>query len=60
MLRWALTYLVGLAMRVSHTKFRFSKDYRWGVSRFHRCVYSLICTFGCNMVADGKHWPLIR
>jgi hypothetical protein len=30
------------------TGFRFSKDYRWGVSRFHRAVYACVDTVGAN------------
>ena len=33
------------------TGFRFSKDYRWGVSRFHRAVYALVDTVGANHMA---------
>ena len=57
-LRWLLTYAVGLFMRWTHTDFRFSKDYRWGITAYHRAVYATICTFGANIVADGRHWPL--
>lgn len=33
------------------TGFRFSKDYRWGVSRFHRAVYACVDTVGANWMA---------
>jgi hypothetical protein len=33
------------------TGFRFSKDYRHGVSRFHRAVYAAIDTVGANHLA---------
>ena len=58
--RWMMTQLVGRTMRVMGTEFRFSKDYRWGVSRYHRTVYALVCTFGCNIIADGESFPFIR
>jgi hypothetical protein len=34
------------------TGFRFSKDYRYGTTRYHRVVYSLICTVAANIAAD--------
>ena len=43
--------VVGLAMRP--TRFRFSKNYRWGTSRRHRAVYALVNTVAANYVADG-------
>lgn len=30
------------------TGFRFSKDYRWGTTRFHRIVYALVSTVSAN------------
>ena len=33
------------------TGFRFSKDYRWGVSRFHRAVYTCVNTVAANHIA---------
>lgn len=33
------------------TGFRFSKDYRWGTTRFHRVVYALCNTVGANLRA---------
>ena len=30
------------------TGFRFSKDYRWGTTRFHRAVYALVSTVSAN------------
>jgi hypothetical protein len=41
------------------TGFRFSKDYRWGTTRFHRTVYACVSTIGANSLADGFKWPLI-
>ena len=55
-IRDGLTTAVGLIMRWTGTGFRFSKDWRWGVRWYHRAVYSLICTFGANIVADGGIW----
>lgn len=43
--------LIGLVMRLG--TFRFSKDYRHGVSRYHRTVYALVNTVAANYVADG-------
>ena len=48
-----LSILVGMFVRRT-TTFRFSKDYRWGVTFLHRAVYATICTFLCNLVADGE------
>ena len=31
--------------------FRFSKDYRWGVSRFYRAVYAIVNTVEANIRA---------
>lgn len=33
------------------TGFRFSKDYRWGISRWHRFVYATVDTVGANWAA---------
>jgi hypothetical protein len=33
------------------TGFRFAKDYRWGVSCFHRAVYAVIDTVAANHLA---------
>jgi hypothetical protein len=43
--------LIGFVL--SRTGFRFSKDYRYGVSLYHRIVYSLVNTVRCNQVADN-------
>lgn len=53
--RWLLTIIVGRS--IAFTSFRFSKDYRWGTTTYHKFVYSCICTFGSNIVADGGQWP---
>jgi hypothetical protein len=33
------------------TGFRFSKDYRWGVSCYHRIIYAMVDTVGANIKA---------
>jgi hypothetical protein len=33
------------------TGFRFSKDYRWGTTKFHRAVYALTNTVAANHMA---------
>lgn len=33
------------------TGFRFSKEYRWGVSRFHRAIYTVVNTVRANQLA---------
>lgn len=35
------------------TGFRFSKRYRWGVSRWHRAVYRVVDTVDCNLRAGA-------
>ena len=44
-------------MRLLNLSYRFPKDYRWGITRYHRAVYFLVCTFGSNIIADGGDWP---
>lgn len=39
---------------MARTGFRFSKDYRWGVSRFHRAVYAICNTVAANIAADCR------
>lgn len=34
------------------TGFRFSKDYRWGTTPFHRAVYAVVSTVAANYFAD--------
>ena len=34
------------------TGFRFSKDYRWGVTMIHRAVYAVCSTVMANYYAD--------
>ena len=47
-------HLIAPIMR--RTVYRFSKEYRWGVSRLHRAVYALVSTVGANYLADGQGW----
>jgi len=35
------------------TGFRFSRDYRWEITRFHASIYWLVDTVGANALADG-------
>lgn len=42
-----------IAPIIKRTGFRFSKDYRHGVSRYHKIVYALVDTVGANNIADG-------
>lgn len=49
MTRTAVAYLIAPALMI--TGFRFSKDYRWGVSRFHRAVYAICNTVAANSIA---------
>lgn len=48
-IRTATAYLIAPVLMA--TGFRFSKDYRWGTTRFHRVVYSLTNTVTANHVA---------
>ena len=48
-IRKAIGRIIAPAMML--TGFRFSKDYRWGVSRYHRAVYACIDTVGANWSA---------
>jgi len=49
MIRTATAYLIAPVLML--TGFRFSKDYRWGVSRFHRAVYAMVNTVAANSIA---------
>jgi hypothetical protein len=33
------------------TGFRFDKQYRWGVTRYHRAVYAMVNTIKANHLA---------
>ncbi len=48
-MRHLLGTLIGRALRRSN--FRFSKDYRWGSTVYHRIVYRLVDTVGANHTA---------
>lgn len=39
------------------TGFRFSKDYRWGTTAYHRVVYAIVSTPMANLMAD-RTWDL--
>ena len=49
---------IGLVLRKSH--FRFSKDYRWGTTAYHRAVYAMVDTVGANITAglDNGYYRL--
>jgi len=34
------------------TGFRFSKDYRWGTTRYHRMMFAIVSTVDANLKAD--------
>jgi len=48
-MRTFIAYLLVPAMKV--TGFRFTKDYRHGVSSFHRCVYRMVDVVTANHAA---------
>ncbi len=48
-IRLTAAYVISPALML--TGFRFSKDYRWGVSRFHRAVYATVDTVAANHIA---------
>ena len=48
-IRLIAAYALVPAMKL--TGFRFSNDYRWGVSRFHRTVYATVDTVAANHIA---------
>jgi hypothetical protein len=49
-IRKAIAIAISPALAV--TGFRFSKDYRWEVSKFHAAVYALVCTSSANWQAE--------
>lgn len=49
-MRTTTAYLIAPVLAL--TGFRFSKEYRWGVTRFHRAVYACTSTVVANLVAD--------
>ena len=48
-IRTTTAFLLFPVLRV--TGFRFSKNYRRGVSRYHRAVYAVVDTVGANLRA---------
>ena len=54
MLRNMTAYLISPVMKV--TGFRFSTDYRWGTTRFHRAVYAVCNTVTANYAAGMTLW----
>ncbi len=42
------------------TGYRFSKDFRYGTTAFHRMVYALINTVGSNCQADVICFKIIN
>lgn len=49
-MRILLAKIIAPVLRL--TGFRFSKDYRWGTTRYHRLVYALVSTPIANIEAD--------
>jgi hypothetical protein len=47
--RISTAYVISPALML--TGFRFSKDYRWDSSRFHRTVYAIVDTVAANHIA---------
>ena len=52
MIRTITAYAISPVLRL--TGFRFSKDYRWGVTRFHRAVYAMVDTVTANYAGGMK------
>ena len=50
-MRMTIAKIIAPVMRL--TGFRFSKDYRRGITLFHRLVYALVSTPLANLTADG-------
>lgn len=57
MTRTIAAYLLIIPMRV--TGFRFSKDYRWGLTRHHRFVYRMVDTVHANALAGPFDFPFM-
>ena len=47
-------YLIAPALMM--TGFRFSKDYRRGLTRFHRAIYAMVNTVSANYIAGLPKW----
>jgi hypothetical protein len=43
--------IIGTILRITGCGFRFSKDYRWGVTMYHRIVFRVISTVDANYTA---------
>jgi hypothetical protein len=43
-----------IAPTLKATGFRFSKDYRWGTTWYHRAVYRLVNVVLANLKAEGN------
>lgn len=56
-MRTITAYMLVPAMKL--TGFRFSKDYRWGISRWNRFVYATVDTVGANWAA-GMQIALVK
>ena len=57
MIRTINAYLLIVPMRV--TGLRFSKDYRWGTSRWHRAIYRMVDTVYANVLTGPYDMPLM-
>ena len=53
-MRQLIGKIVGKVLRYSKSDFRFSKDYRWGATRWNRMVYAICSTVTANYYADNK------
>ena len=47
----ATAHMIAPVLRM--TGFRFSKDYRYGTTAFHRAVYAVVSTPTANLLAEG-------
>ena len=55
-MRRIIDTLIGHTLRITGCRFRFSKDHRWGTTRFHAAIYCMVDTIGANWTADGFNW----
>jgi hypothetical protein len=60
-MRQYVRQIIGLVISpiLRATGFRFSKDYRHGVTLYHAFIYRWVDTVGANLRADGFVQPLI-
>ena len=49
-MRTLAAYLVSPALKL--TGFRFSKDYRYGTTKFHKVIFTLVDTVKANNIAN--------